>query len=176
LQRMSKKSTKDKNPVVFLESEVLYKVEFERDNTFDDPEYIQEFKAVVERDGTDLTLIGIGTTVGNCLEAANTLEKENISSEVINLISIRPIDYKTILKSVRKTKNVIIVENSWPCFSTSSEISANLNEKLFGELKRPVQRITAVDVPTPYAHNLETMTVPNTDQIVKAALEMYSKK
>ncbi|ELQ74611.1 Pyruvate dehydrogenase E1, beta subunit [Trachipleistophora hominis] len=162
-----RRALRDKNPVIFLENEVLYKKHFERCKSFDDKEYIQEFKAVVEKEGQDITLIGISLTVGICLEAAQALEEDGISVEVINLISIRPIDYATLVESVQKTRRLIIVDNSWPCFSIASEISANIHEKMFSLLKMPVERINAEDVPTPYALNLEQLSLPSTENVVK---------
>lgn len=167
-----KRALRDKNPVIFLENEILYERFFERDASFSDINYIQEFKSVVEKEGKDITLIGIGLTVTICLEAADILQRYNIEAEVINLISIRPIDYETVLKSVEKTRNVVIVDFAWPCFSTASEISANLYEKMFGKLKNPIKRLNAADVPTPYAHNLEKMSLPDVNKVVDEAIKM----
>lgn len=169
-----KRALRDENPVIFLENELLYKKTFERCKSFDDKNYIQEFKAVVEKEGSNVTLIGISLTVGICLEASEMLEKENISAEVINLISIRPIDYETIMESVKKTGCLIILDNSWPCFSVASEISANIHEKLFSELKKPVVRVTAKDVPTPYAKNLEKLSLPDKTEVYEAVCKMLN--
>lgn len=171
-----KSALRDKNPIIFLENEILYKKEFEKDESFENINFTQEFKSVVEIEGTDITLIGIGITVGLCLEAANTLKKHSISAEVINLISVRPIDYETIIKSLEKTKNVIIVDYAWPCFSVASELSANISEKMFNKLESPVKRINSADVPTPYAQNLEELSVPCAKMIVDEALEICKMK
>lgn len=171
-----KRALRDKNPVIFLESEILYGKKFERDSTFDDLNYIQEFKCVVEKEGDDVTLIGIGLTVEICIEAAHALQSKNIQAEIINLISIRPIDYESIIQSVEKTRNVIIVDYGWPCFSVSSEISANLHEKMFGKLDNPIKRLNAADVPTPYADNLEKLSLPDAQSVVNEVVKMLSKK
>lgn len=167
-----KRALRDKNPIIFLENEILYKQQFEKCKTFEDKDYIQEFKAIVEEEGNDITLIGIGLTVKLCSDAAEILKTKKVSVEVINLISVRPIDYETILKSVKKTKKLIIVDNSWPAFSVASEISVNVNEKMFGKLDKCIKRITAEDVPTPYAENLEKLSLPSTQKVVSAVLEL----
>lgn len=167
-----KRAIRDENPVVFLENEILYKKEFQKCKSFDEENYIQEFKTIIEKEGDQITLIGIGITVGLCLEASKMLSKVNISAEVLNLISVRPIDYETIFKSVEKTKKVIIVDNSWPCFSVASELSVNITEKYHNILEKCIKRITAKDVPTPYAKNLEKLSLPNSNEIFHAASEM----
>lgn len=161
---ITKKALRDGNPVVILENEILYEKEFDSV----DENYIQDFKCVIEQSGNAVTLIGISLNVELCIEAANEFKE----IEVINLLSIRPLDIDTILKSVIKTKKLIIVDNAWPSFSVSGEITALVNEKLFGKLLKPVMRINGKDCPTAYAENLERLSFPSKDEIVKALQEM----
>jgi len=165
-----KKAIRDPNPVVFLENEVLYTEKFNFTETLADKNYLQEFKAVIENTGDDITLVGVSISVKICLEVSEMLKKENISAEVINLVSIRPLDVECVLKSVEKTKRLVIVDFNWKTFSVASEISACVNEKLFRVLKSPVQRICAKEIPTPYAKNLEELMYPTKEKVFQKIL------
>lgn len=161
---------RDENPVVFLENETLY------NDTHDDIEegYIQPLdRAVIEAEGNDVTLIGISLSVKVCMEAAKALKDVGISCEVINLVSIRPIDKKTLLGSAKKTKHVFVVDFSWPSFSVASEVSAIIHEQCFGDLVVPVQRINGEDVPTPYSEELERMAFPTYLDVVGSVMATY---
>lgn len=165
---LTKAAVRDDNPVVILESEAIYQDTFEVFPEFM-TDYCQELdKAVVERQGTDVTLVGISISVRTCLDAAKALEGSNIACEVINLVSIRPLDAATIFSSVTKTGRLVVVDFSWPAFSVASEISAIVHENLFGKLKLPVLRVCGEDIPTPYAHNLEMLSFPNVESVVDA--------
>lgn len=164
---LTKAAIRDNNPVVVLESEAMYREEFD---VF--PEFMSDYcqaldKAVVERRGSDVTLVGISLSVRLCLEAAEVLEKDGITSDVINLVSVRPIDRETVLSSARKTGRVVIVDFGWPCFGVASEISAMVGEALFGKLHCPVVRLSGEDVPTPYARSLEILSFPTTEKVVE---------
>ncbi|KAF7683387.1 Pyruvate dehydrogenase E1 component subunit beta, mitochondrial [Astathelohania contejeani] len=168
-----KSAIRDPNPVVFLENEILYDFTFNRCSTFNDTNYCQDLnKAIIEQEGSEITLIGISITVDTCLKAAKLLEKKDISCEVINLISISPIDWETIKRSVIKTRRCAIVDNGWKNFSVASEISAGINEMCFGILKCKILRLNGAFCPTPYAKNLEDMSFPTPEIVESAILEL----
>ncbi|TBU04178.1 subunit beta of pyruvate dehydrogenase [Hamiltosporidium tvaerminnensis] len=171
-----KSAIRDENPVVFLENEILYNYDFDRCESFENPEYLQPLdKAVIEIQGSDITLIGISISMLICQEASQILKEEGISCELINLISIRPIDIETLIKSVTKTRYLCVVDYTWPSFSTASEISAQINEKCFHVLKSPVLRINGEDIPTPYAENLEKMSFPTVEKSGLNAEESWER-
>merc|ERR1712168_520971 len=152
-----KAAIRDNNPVVFLENELMYGKAFEVSDEAMSPDFTIEIgKAKVERRGTDITLVAHSLPVGLCLEAAEQLQEEGISCEVINLRSIRPLDIDTIEKSVMKTNHLASVEGGWPMFGVGSEICAQIMEgQAFNYLDAPVVRVTGADLPMPYASQLE---------------------
>jgi len=152
-----KAAIRDNNPVVFLENELMYGKAFEVSDECMSPDFTVEIgKAKVERRGTDITLVAHSLPVGLCLEAAEQLEGEGISCEVINLRSIRPLDIETIEKSVMKTNHLVSVEGGWPMFGVGAEICAQIMEgEAFNYLDAPVVRVTGADLPMPYASQLE---------------------
>ncbi len=161
-----KAAIRNPNPVVFLENELMYGESFEIPDIED---YILPIgKAKVRREGTDVTIVSYSIAVGSSLRAAEILSKEGISAEVIDLRTIRPLDMETIINSVKKTNRVVIAEDGWPQCSVSSEISARLMEQAFDYLDAPVTRVTNLDIPQPYAANLELATVVNEAKIIKA--------
>lgn len=167
-----KAAVRDPNPVVILESELMYGVTFDDvDEACLDPDFVIPFgKAKVMREGTDVTIVAHSRPVGFSLAAAEQLAKEGISAEVINLRSLRPIDHETIVQSVKKTNRLVTVEGGWPQCGIGSEICAIVFEsEAFDHLDAPVQRVTGADVPTPYAENLELKAFPTVDDIVIAA-------
>lgn len=164
-----KSAIRDAAPVVVLENELLY------GQSWDVPEgdhTVPIGKANIMKEGTDITLIGYSIMAIKALEAAKELEKHGISAEVIDLRTIRPLDQGTIISSVRKTHRAIVIEESWPAYGVASEIMALISDNAFDELDAPVKRMSAVDVPLPYAKNLEDMALPQIDSIVAAAKEM----
>jgi pyruvate dehydrogenase E1 component beta subunit len=162
-----KAAIRDPNPVVFLENEILYGQSFD---VPEDPDFIVPIgKAKIERAGTDVTITAFSLMVGTALQAAEALAAEGISAEVINLRSIRPLDVPTIIQSVKKTNRIVSVEEGWPYAGIGSEISAVVTEQAFDWLDAPVRRVTGVDVPMPYAANLEKLVVPDVARIVEAA-------
>ena len=171
-----KAAIRDPNPVVFLENELMYGTEFEVDDNVMSADYVLEIgKAHIERTGTDITLVAHSKSVGICLDAADALNQKGISCEVINLRSIRPLDTNTILDSVKKTNRLIAVEGGWPHFGVSAEISAQIMEKAFDYLDHPVERICGADVPMPYAQNLEQLSLPSSNDIVKKVFAIVKK-
>ncbi|KIO27106.1 hypothetical protein M407DRAFT_73652 [Tulasnella calospora MUT 4182] len=162
---------RDPNPVVFLENEMMYGVSFAMSpEAMSDNFLLPIGKAKIERAGSDITIVAHSKMVTHSMEAAEALAKEGISAEVINLRSIRPLDTETIIKSVKKTNRLMIVEGGFPMFGVGSEICAQIVEsEAFDYLDAPVERVTGADVPTPYAANLETLAFPDTPLIVKVA-------
>lgn len=162
-----KASIRDQNPIVFLENELLY------GQKFDAPPSEEDFvlplgKAHIERTGKDVTLVAFSIMVGHALEAASLLAQEGIDAEVINLRTLRPLDIDTILQSVQKTNRCITVEEGFPYGGIGSEIAAQIMEKAFDWLDAPVLRVTGIDVPLPYAANLERAALPKASEIVGA--------
>lgn len=170
-----KAAIKNPNPVIFLENEMIY------GQTFEVPD-IEDYtvplgKAKVVREGADVTLVTYSIGVKIALEAAEKLAAEGIDAEVIDLRTLRPLDMDTVIASVQKTNRVVCVEEGWSSCSISSEISARLMEDAFDYLDAPVMRVTNVDVPMPYAANLEKLMVVNDDRVVEAVKKVcYVKK
>jgi len=168
-----KAAIRDPNPVVFLENELLYGQSFDVPDVDD---YVLPLgKARVMREGNDVTLVSYTIGVGVALEAAEKLAAEGIDAEVIDLRTIRPLDKETILKSLAKTNRLVSVEEGWPQFSVSSEIMAICMEEGFDDLDAPVLRVTNVDVPLPYANNLEKLALVKADDVVTAAKQVCYK-
>ncbi|CAE6466908.1 unnamed protein product [Rhizoctonia solani] len=166
-----KSAIRDPNPVVFLENEMLYGVSFPMSQEAMSEDFLLPIgKCKVEREGSDVTIVAHSKMVSHSMEAAEELAKEGIKAEVINLRSIRPLDIETIIKSVKKTNRLLIVEGGFPAFGVGSEICAQIVESdAFNYLDAPVERVTGADVPTPYAANLEALSFPDTPLIVKVA-------
>ena len=162
-----KAAIRDPNPVVFLEHELVY------GNTFDVPDvddYVLPIgKAAVKRVGTDITLVAYSRMVGFALEAAEKLATSGISAEVIDLRTIRPMDFPTIVESVKKTNRLVTCEEGWRHMGVGAEICATVTDEAFDYLDAPPARVCQADVPLPYAENLEAMSLPNADDIVAAA-------
>ena len=162
-----KAAIRSDDPVVFLENELLY------GHSFDVPlvdDYVLPIgKARIMREGNDVTLVSYSIGVGVSLEAADKLAAEGISAEVIDLRTLRPLDKQAVLTSLAKTNRLVVVEEGWPTCSISSEIMAICMEEGFDDLDAPVLRVTDVDVPLPYAANLEKMAIIKADDVVKAA-------
>jgi pyruvate dehydrogenase E1 component beta subunit len=140
--------------------------------------YIEIGKAKVVKEGTDVTLVSFGKMMSRVVQpAVDALTKEGISVEVIDLRTVRPIDFETVLTSVRKTNRLVIVEEAWPLASISSEIAFHVQKNAFDYLDAPVLRITCADVPLPYAPTLIAASLPNAERVIKAVKEvMYVKK
>ncbi len=169
-----KAAIRDPNPVVFLENELLYGEKF--DMPEDDDYVVPIGKAAVKREGSDVTLIAFSIMVGKALEAADILEKEGISAEVIDLRTLRPLDIDTIVASVKKTSRCVSVEEGWPVAGIGSEIAAIINEHCFDWLDAPAKRVCGIDVPLPYAANLEQLALPQVNMVVEAARDCCYRK
>ena len=168
-----KAAIRDPNPVIFLENEILYGQSFD---VPEDPEFVLPIgKAKVERVGKDVTITAFSIMVGKALAAADELAKQGIEAEVINLRSLRPFDTETIVASVKKTNRLVSVEEGWPFAGIGAELAAQMMEHAFDWLDAPVKRVHGVDVPLPYAANLEKMALPQPDTIVAAAREVCNR-
>jgi pyruvate dehydrogenase E1 component beta subunit len=162
-----KAAIRDPNPVVFLENEILYGQSFEVPT---DPDFVIPIgRARIERPGNDVTIVAFSRMVAVALEAATVLSKEGIDAEVINLRSLRPMDTNTIVQSVMKTNRLVSVEEGWPVAGIGSEMAALMMEHAFDYLDAPVARVAGVDVPMPYAANLEKLALPQPESVAAAA-------
>ncbi len=164
-----KSAIRDNNPVIFLENEILYGKKFEREAS---EEVIPIGKAKIFLEGTDLTLISFGIGMTYAIEAAELLSKEGISTEIIDLRTIRPLDKNTIISSVKKTNRCITIEEGFPICSVGNNITALIMEEAFDYLDAPVINCTGKDVPMPYAENLEKLALVNTQEVVDRAKEI----
>jgi pyruvate dehydrogenase E1 component beta subunit len=164
----------EEDPVMFMESEQMYGEKMEIP---DDEYYIELGKADIKKTGKDVTLVSFNKMMKVAMGAAAELEKENINAEVIDLRTIRPLDWMTILESVKKTNRLVIVEEQWPFGSVSSEIAYRIQKEGFDYLDAPIRRITAADAPLHYAPNLVAAALPDIVRTVKLVKEvMYLVK
>ena len=162
-----KAAIRDDNPVIFLENELLYGQSFEVPES---EEFIVPIgRAKVVRAGSDVTITAFSIMVGRALEAAEKLAEQGIEAEVIDLRTIRPLDTETIISSVKKTNRLVTCEEGWPYAGIGSELAALMMEECFDHLDAPVKRVCGVDVPLPYAANLEKLALPQAEHIVEAA-------
>ena len=168
-----KAAIRDEDPVIFMESEQMYGDKGE----VPEEEYLLEIgKANVVSQGKDVTLVSFGKMMKIVIAAAEELQKEGISAEVIDLRTVRPLDLKTILESVKKTNRLVVVEEAWPLASISSELAFQVQHNAFDYLDAPVKRVTCRDVPLPYAPTLIEASLPNVARTVNAVKEVLYKK
>lgn len=168
-----KSAIRDNDPVIFMESEQMYGDKME----IPEEEYLIPIGvADVKRQGSDLTLVSYGKMMKVVVEAAEQLAKDGIEAEVIDLRTLRPLDYDTILTSVKKTNRLVVIEESWPYGSISSEISYMVQQKAFDYLDAPIKRITSPDVSAPYSAELFKEWYPTVDQVIQAAKAVSYKK
>ncbi|TMV90127.1 pyruvate dehydrogenase complex E1 component subunit beta [Thioclava sp. BHET1] len=161
-----KSAIRDPNPVIFLENEILYGRSF---NVPDLEDFTIPFgKAKIWREGSDVTIVSWGIGMSHALEAADKLAEDGIEAEVIDLRTLRPIDYDTVLASVRKTNRVVTVEEGFPVASLGNHLSSVIMERAFDYLDAPVINVTGKDVPMPYAANLEKLALVTFEDVVEA--------
>ena len=167
---LMKAAIRDPNPVVVLEHELLYGTAFPMSDEAQSKDWVIPFgKAKIEKEGTDVTIIAFSKMVGLALEAADALAAKGVSAEVINLLSIRPLDRDAIINSAKKTGRVVSIETGWPQCGIGSEIAAILMETdAFNYLDAPFERVTGADVPMPYATELENAALPQLEDVVAA--------
>jgi pyruvate dehydrogenase E1 component beta subunit len=165
-----KSSIRDDNPVIFIEQERMYgnKGEVLDEEDFTIPLGVADIK----REGKDATIVARSLMVPVALKAAEELEKQGVSCEVIDPRTIRPLDIETIITSVKKTNRVVVAEESHPFSGVAAEISAEIMERAFDYLDAPVRRVSGADVPMPYAKNLENLAIPDVARIVEAVREV----
>lgn len=160
-----KTSIRDNDPVIFMESEQMYGMK----GIIPDGEYTIEIgKADVVKEGSDVTVVSFGKMMLQCHEAVKALEADGTSVELIDLRSVRPVDYDTVIQSVKKTNRLVIVEEAWPLASISSELSYWIQKYAFDYLDAPISRVTSRDVPLPYASTLVEAYLPSVKRIVEA--------
>src|SRR5256885_1008485 len=165
-----KSAIRDDDPVIFLEQERMYGMKGE---VPDDPDFTVPLGiADIKREGKDATIVARSLTVPLALQAAEELERQGVSCEVIDPRTIRPLDIETIVNSVKKTNRIVNAEESHPFCGVAAEISAQIMERAFDYLDAPVRRVSGVDVPMPYAKNLENLAIPGAAQIVAAVREV----
>ncbi|HRI82566.1 MAG TPA: alpha-ketoacid dehydrogenase subunit beta [Opitutaceae bacterium] len=167
-----KSAIRDPNPVVFLENTILYGNKGE----VPEEEYLIPLgSADVKREGTDLTIVTYGRSVLHSLAAAEVLQKEhNLSAEIVDLRSIRPLDIDTVLKSVAKTHRVLIVEEQKPFASVGTQLTYMIQREAFDELDAPIHRLATVDAPAIYSPPVEIEQLPNPQRVLQAALEIFN--
>lgn len=169
-----KSSIRNDNPVVFLEHELLYNSKGEVPS--DGDHLVPLGRAVVSRPGTDVTIIAYSRMAVLALQAAEALEKDGISSEVVDLRSLAPLDTGTFLDSVRKTSRAVVVSECWKTCGVGSEISSLVFENCFDVLAAPVKRVAGLDVPMPYSRKIEKLCIPQVEDIVAAVTDLMQQR
>jgi len=160
-----KTAIRDEDPVIFMESELMYGDKGE----VPAEEYLIPLgQADVKRSGTDVTIVSFGKIMKVALAAAAEMEKDGISCEVVDLRTVRPIDYATVVESVKKTNRLVIVEEAWPLSSITTEITYHVQKHAFDYLDAPIQRVNSFDAPLPYAPTLIEAILPNVEKTVRA--------
>ena len=169
-----KSAIRDDDPVIFMESEQMYGDKGEVPEA--DEEYtIPIGKADIKREGSDVTVVSFGKIIKEAYKAAEELEKEDISVEIIDLRTIRPMDHEAIIESVKKTNRLVILEEAWPFGNVSTEITYQVQEKVFDYLDAPIVKINTADTPAPYSPVLLKEWLPNSDDVVKAVKKVMYK-
>jgi pyruvate dehydrogenase E1 component beta subunit len=168
-----KSAIRDNDPVIFMESEQMYGDKGE----VPEGEYLIPMGvAEVKRKGTDVTVVSFGKIIKEAYKAADELAEQGIEAEIIDLRTVRPIDYDTILESVKKTNRLVVLEESWPLGSIATEIAFKIQKDAFDFLDAPIKRVTCLDTPMAYAPTLVEAFLPNKDKLIEAVKEVtYSK-
>jgi pyruvate dehydrogenase E1 component beta subunit len=164
-----KAAIRDNDPVIFMESEQMYgdKGEVPED------EYVIEIgKAEIKREGSDVTIVSFGKIIKEAYKAAEKLAEDDISCEIIDLRTIRPMDHETILESVKKTNRLVILEEAWPFGNIATEITYQVQSKAFDYLDAPIVKINTADTPAPYSPVLLKEWLPNSDDVIKAVKQV----
>lgn len=167
-----KSAIRDNDPVIFMESEQMYgdKMQIPED------EYLIPIGvADIKREGTDCTVVSFGKVIKEAYKAADELAKDGVNIEIIDIRTIRPLDYKTIIKSVKKTNRLVVLEEAWPFGSVASEISYMVQQKAFDFLDAPIKRITTPDAPAPFSSKLFENWYPKAEQVIEAVKSVMYK-
>ena len=168
-----KSAIRDNDPVIFMESEQMYGDKGE----VPEEEYtIPIGVADIKREGSDVTIVSFGKMMKVALAAAEELAKDGINAEVIDLRTVRPIDYKTLVESVKKTNRMVVVEEAWPLASISAELAYHIQSNAFDYMDAPVKRVTCRDVPLPYAPTLIEASLPNVERTIEAVKKVMYKE
>jgi len=167
-----KAAIRDDDPVIFMESEQMYG---DKGEVPEDEYLIEIGKADIKREGSDVTIVSFGKIIKEAYKAAEQLAEEDISCEIIDLRTIRPLDHETILESVKKTNRLVILEESWPFGNISTEISYQVQSKAFDYLDAPIIKINTADTPAPYSPVLLKEWLPNSENVVKAVKKVMYK-
>ncbi len=167
---MLKAAIRNENPVLFTESIALYP---KPGPVPEDPDFVLPIgKADVKREGKDVTIVSFARGVEWSLAAAKELEKDGVDCEVIDMRWLRPLDMETVFTSFKKTNRCVVVEEGLPQFGFASEIAMQIQEHMFDYMDAPVKRVSSMDLPLPYAHEIELMALPNTQKVIDAVKEM----
>ena len=169
-----KAAIRDDDPVIFMESEQMYGDKGEVPET-DEDVVIPIGKADIKREGSDVTIVSFGKIIKEAYKAADELAKEDISAEVIDLRTVRPLDYDAILESVKKTNRLVILEEAWPFGNVSTEITYKVQEEAFDYLDAPIIKINTADTPAPYSPVLLKEWLPSSEDVVKAVKKVMYK-
>ena len=168
-----KSAIRDDDPVIFMESEQMYGDKGE----IPEGEYTLPIGvADIKREGSDVTIVSFGKIIKEAYKAADKLSEENISCEIIDLRTVRPLDIDSVIKSVKKTNRLVILEEAWPFGNVSTEITFQVQSKAFDYLDAPIQKINTADTPAPYSPVLLAEWLPNSDDVVKAVKKVLYKK
>ena len=168
-----KAAIRDDDPVIFMESEQMYGDKGE----IPEGEYTLPIGvADIKREGSDVTIVSFGKIIKEAYKAADKLKEENISCEIIDLRTVRPLDIDSVIKSVKKTNRLVILEEAWPFGNVSTEITFQVQSKAFDYLDAPIQKINTADTPAPYSPVLLAEWLPNSDDVVKAVKKVLYKK
>ena len=168
-----KSAIRDDDPVIFMESEQMYGDKGE----IPEGEYTLPIGvADIKREGSDVTIVSFGKIIKETYKAADKLKEENISCEIIDLRTVRPLDIDSVIKSVKKTNRLVILEEAWPFGNVSTEITFQVQSKAFDYLDAPIQKINTADTPAPYSPVLLAEWLPNSDDVVKAVKKVLYKK
>ena len=167
-----KSAIRDDDPIIFMESEQMYGDKGE----VPDGEYtIPIGVADIKREGTEVTIVSFGKIIKEAYKAADELDKENISCEIIDLRTVRPMDHETILKSVKKTNRLVILEEAWPFGNVATEITYQVQSQVFDYLDAPIEKINTADTPAPYSPVLLKEWLPNSEDVIKAVKKVLYK-
>ncbi len=169
---LMKAAIRDDNPVLVMESETLYGV---KGDVPDDQDAIPLGKAKIVREGKDVTIVAYSRTTHVALEAAAALEKEGISAEVVDLLSLRPLDEDTLVASVQKTHRCVVVHEGWPYGGVGAEVSDRVQRLAFDDLDAPILRVSTLDVPMPYNAKLEQLCIPQPDRVIGAVKRLMTR-
>ncbi|MFQ3548162.1 MAG: pyruvate dehydrogenase complex E1 component subunit beta [Armatimonadota bacterium] len=166
-----KSSIRDDNPVIFIENQMLYLTKAE---VPEDDYTVPIGKADVKREGKDITIIGYMRTVPMAMKVADRLSDEGIEAEIVDLMSLRPLDEETIVNSVKKTGRVMMAEEDWPQYGVGAQVVDVIQKNAFDYLDAPILRVTQADVPLPYARELELSALPTPEKIYNCAMEVLA--